>query len=313
MRLRLLGYSPRLVQATQGQYAGADVCYAHFCHAAYLAGPWRASPVRGLRRLARELNHRFNALAESRAFHRARQIVVPSSGLARELRSQYPSVEARISVIANPVDADHFAHPMDFDRKAFRLRQNFEGEARLVSFVALGDFARKGLATVIDAIGKLSPRSRAKLGLFVVGGSSREIARYAAIAREAGVEARIRFVGMQADVRPYLWSADAFVFPSSYEIFPLVTLQAAAAGLPIIAPCGLYGVQEFLEDGKNGWCIERTTEGVQSILERLIMISNGELAEMSARARASVLQYRVPEFQRQWREMYYQMLTEQPA
>ena len=71
---RLRGGKAAQVQTTQGQYTGADIAYAHFCHGAYLAGPWKSSPVRGVRRLARRLNHGFNAFFEKRAFHRASRV-----------------------------------------------------------------------------------------------------------------------------------------------------------------------------------------------------------------------------------------------
>ena len=62
---------------------------------------------------------------------------------------------------------------------------------------------------------------------------------------------------MQSDVRPYLWSSDVFVFPSLYETFSLVTYEAAASGLPIVVS-QLYGVEDLLRDGDNGFLIETT-------------------------------------------------------
>ena len=48
--------------------------------------------------------------------------------------------------------------------------------------------------------------------------------------------------------------ADAFVLPSSYETFSLVTFEAAASGLPILAT-PVNGVRELIEDGRNGFLI----------------------------------------------------------
>ena len=73
---------------------------------------------------------------------------------------------------------------------------------------------------------------------------------------------RVKFVGMQSDVRPYLWSSDVFVFPSLYETFSLVTYEAAASGLPIVVS-QLYGVEDLLVDGDNGFLIETSVAGVR--------------------------------------------------
>ena len=60
--------------------------------------------------------------------------------------------------------------------------------------------------------------------LVVVGGYPDLVERYEAIAQRGGVADRVDFVGMQPDVRPFLWASDAFVFPSSYEAFAFVIL-----------------------------------------------------------------------------------------
>ena len=67
---RLRGRRADWVQSTQGQFAHADIVYAHFCHRAYLKGPWKTTPVRGLRRALRWCNHAFNAFFERRALAR---------------------------------------------------------------------------------------------------------------------------------------------------------------------------------------------------------------------------------------------------
>lgn len=61
----------------------------------------------------------------------------------------------------------------------------------------------------------------------------------------------IHFVGYQNDVRPYLFSADALVFPSYREGFPNVVMQAGAMGLASIVT-NINGCNEIIKDGENG-------------------------------------------------------------
>ena len=94
----------------------------------------------------------------------------------------------------------------------------------------------------------------------------------------------MKFVGMQGDVRPYLWSSDVFVFPSLYETFSLVTYEAAAAGLPIVVS-QLYGVEDLLVDGDNGFLIETSVAGVRQGLERFLGLGGPARYAMGQRAR----------------------------
>lgn len=300
---RLQGGRAALVQATQGQLAGADVVYAHFCHAAYLQGAWRSSTVSGPRRWARWLNHVWNAWFEARAMRRSAVVVVPSLGLQRELVAQYPELAERIVRIPNPVDTANFTRPREFDRATARHELGVDKDDLVLSFMALGDFARKGLGLLIEASGTLPADTRRRLKFVVIGGSPSEIADFKAAAERHGVAGHLVFVGMQSDVRPFLWLSDAFVFPSAYEIFSLAILQAAAAGLPVLVSARLYGAEEFVSDGENGWVVERDVQGVRAGLTRIVA-DRARLGEMADAAKQSVLQYSLGAFQSRWLALY---------
>jgi glycosyltransferase involved in cell wall biosynthesis len=96
-------------------------------------------------------------------------------------------------------------------------------------------------------------------------------------------------------------ASDAFVFPSAYEVFPLVCLQAAAAGLPLLVT-RLYGVEEFMRDGETGWVIERTVESIAAAIVQAAS-DRPRLRAMGLEARKQVEQYSETEFRRRWREL----------
>lgn len=300
---RLMGGTAAWVQTTQGQLPGADLVYAHFCHAAYLKGAWRSSTVTGPRRWARWLNHVWNAWYERRAMRLAQLVVVPSLGLERELRFEYPEVAARIVRIPNPVDIERFARPPAFDRIVARQNLGLGNDELVLAFMALGDFARKGLGLLIEALGGLPEAERRALTFVVIGGHSSEIASFKAEAARRGVAERLLFVGTQSDVRPFLWLSDAFAFPSAYEIFSLAILQAAAAGLPVLVSAGLYGTEEFVEDGENGWVAERDVAGVRGGLLRMLA-DRPRMTEMGSASARSVTQYSRGAFEDRWHALY---------
>ena len=62
----------------------------------------------------------------------------------------------------------------------------------------------------------------------MVGGEPGLVASYRTMAERLGVAEKVAFVGRTDDVRPFLWSADAFISPSHYEAFSAALLEASA-------------------------------------------------------------------------------------
>ncbi len=299
---RWLGGHADVVQATQGQLVGAKVAYAHFCHRAYWQTMRHTPGPRDLRWGMRWLTHAFNAWREAKAFRQADAVVVPSLGLARELADQYGLGQDKVKVLANPVAIQEFKRPESFDRTAWRAKWGWHEGHLILSFMALGDFDRKGLGLLIRALSQTSANTQARIRLLVIGGQEQEIKEYRQLAHAHGVASLLHFAGMQQDVKPFLWSSDVFAFPSAYEIFSLAILQAAAAGLPVLVSQGLYGAEEFVIHQDNGWVIPRRHEELVSWFEQLPEQAL-TIPQMGAHAQASVQRYSQTEFGNQWRHL----------
>jgi glycosyltransferase involved in cell wall biosynthesis len=214
-------------------------------------------------------------------------------------------------VLPNPIRLDRLKMAPDFDRRAFRHNLGIEDQDLVGLFVALGQFERKGLPLVMQA---LSAPGMERFKLLVVGGEPDLIAPYKERAAKLQIGNRVIFAGMQSNVSPYFWSADAFVFPSLYEGFPLVTLEAAASGLPIVVS-HLYGVEDMLVDGDSGIIVETSVNGVRQGLERFQNMSPSQRQAMGQRARAAVSVYSEEHFVDAWRAYYHKMVPAelQPA
>lgn len=290
-----------LIQTTQGQYPESDIVYPHFCHKAYLADHWKENLVSGPLRYLRQLNHWYNARMEAKAFRNAKFIVVPSEGLRKELSSFYPDIKAEIRVIPNPIDTVKFARPIDFDRAKARHALGISTQAIVVAFVALGNFSRKGLPVLLESFVHLKIKD-IPVYLLVIGGSSGEVRRYRKMSIDMGIEDKIKFVGFKLDIRPYLFLSDLFTLPSSYEIFPLVAIQAAASGLPLMVS-RLYGVDEYLENGRNGWLIARDSQAIAELIKRIVD-QQYDLPKMGKLALEAVAKYDHQIFKTTWLECY---------
>jgi glycosyltransferase involved in cell wall biosynthesis len=295
---------PALVIGTQGEFINCNVSYSHFCHKSYLQQQWKLDSSRGLRRFVRLLNHQFGAVMEAQAFQRTRAIVVPSQGLASDLQETYSHlIQGKVYQIPNPVNIKDFHCPPNFQLALIRQDAGFAINDLVMVFVALGDFGRKGLDLVLEGMSSLKS---SRLKLIVVGGTKSEIGEYELRRDALGLKPSITFVGFQKDVRPYLWTSDVFVFPSAYEVFPLAVLKAAAAGLPIIST-SVHGVREFLQNGVNGWVVERSAQSLSEVL-RQIEQEPQQLVKKGANAQSLVAQYDTPSFIESWKFVIQSLL-----
>jgi glycosyltransferase involved in cell wall biosynthesis len=290
-----------LVQTVESKLAFGDLAYSHFCHRAFLRGPGSPEPRAGLRSLLRWLDHRLHALVEPLVYRRVRSVVVPSAGLARELVAEFPRLEGRVTVIANPVDLSPDPRGDD-GRRAVRARLGISDEHVVFVFVALGHFERKGLPLLLEALREpLQDDDRARV--LVVGGPPDLVRDYRGKADGMGVGDRVQFVGMQPDVRPFLAASDVFVLPSAYETFSLVALEAAAAGLPLLVT-RLHGVEDYVHDGRNGFVVDRAPAALAEGIAKFLTMTPGERQTLGEAARQEASRYGVPAFLDGWRAAY---------
>jgi len=73
--------------------------------------------------------------------------------------------------------------------------------------------------------------------------------------KKLGLENRVMLAGYVPDAHQYLKAFDLFVLPSHKEGFPYVLLEAAAAGVPIVAT-RVGGIPEIVQDGVTGYLAE---------------------------------------------------------
>jgi glycosyltransferase involved in cell wall biosynthesis len=293
------------VQFIESNLCFGKISYPHFCHRAFLQRHWNATSAKGLRGVFRWLDHWLHAKFEPIAFRRATWIVAPSQGLARELATTYPQIAPKLRVIANPVDLQAFDAPQDFDRESVRKKWGIAPSEVAIAFVALAHYERKGLPLLLQALADVGNPA---LKLLVIGGPATAVADYRVRADRIGLNGNVSFFETQRDIRTHLWASDALVLPSHYEVFPLVALEGAAAGLPLlVAP--LNGVEEFISDPENGFLMHRTVPGVAHCLARFARLAPEVRREMGNRARAAVQQYGNAQFAAAWSQLYQEVAS----
>ena len=287
-------------QMVESNLIFGDVSYSQFCHRKFLRDYRTQIAGSGLAYRLRLLDHWLHARTERLVYGNVKRIVVASEGLKRELSAEYPRMAEKITVIANPVDIERMRRPADFDPAAFRASHGFQADDVILIFVALGHYERKGLPQLLDAMVKCS---NPRLKLMVVGGMGNLVDRYRGIARSKGLGERVQFAGMQTDIRPFLWSADAFALPSFYEVFPLVALEAAASGLPLIVT-PINGIEEFVVHGYNGVVVQTNVDSIRAGLDQFLAMDEAARRRLGENAAISVRKYSVGAFVESWRAFY---------
>jgi glycosyltransferase involved in cell wall biosynthesis len=82
-------------------------------------------------------------------------------------------------------------------------------------------------------------------------------------ARSAGVLDRIEFLGERSNTQDILAKADIFVLSSLWEAFPISTLEAMRAGLPVIVS-DVGGAAESVIDGTTGFIVPRSRDDLMA-------------------------------------------------
>lgn len=172
-----------------------------------------------------------------------RKIVAVSNQVKKEIVSNYSVPKEDIVVIYNGVDTETF-NPGNRERyfNEVRKRFNIKLNENVLLFLGTG-FERKGLSFLINALAILKddyPDTR----LLVVG-KDNNIQRYISLSKELCLSDKVIFTGPQSDVRIFYAAADIFVFPTLYEPFGNVCLEAMASGLPLITS-RVNGVAEIM-------------------------------------------------------------------
>ncbi len=287
-----------IVQATGAIVLGrVDVIAVHYCHQVATPTPSRSTwPFRAHAKLAGALKR----IGERACFRRneTATFVCVSDGLAAEIREHYPALAERVRTIHNGIDTERFA-PGAHAERARELRAALQiPRGRLVAAFVASEWERKGLESLIRA---LAPAPGWEL--VVAGGGDER--RYRELAEALDVGERVHWLGVTREVEVVYGLADAFVLPTGYESFSLVSYEAAASGLPILATA-VNGVRELIADGENGFLIDRDPRAIARRLDQLaadpaLRRRLGEAARRSALAFGS--QRMVTEYLRELYEL----------
>ena len=231
------------IRHTQGYCGGRpNVVTAHICLAAY---------VNSLRDISMRSRTSLGlmAAAEKRFYRRYEgHVIAISQKVGRELQELY-EMRGPISVIPHGVDAGRFRGKGEDSGAAVRRELGIEKDSTLALYV--GDLTKSH--THLKALSAAAPEVA-----FVIVTSSKQ---YHWTGRN------VHIVPASTTLERYYAAADAFLFPTTYDAFGMVLLEAMASGVPVFTS-DRAGAAELISSGTDGFVFS-LDDWTEATLERL--------------------------------------------
>jgi glycosyltransferase involved in cell wall biosynthesis len=210
---------------------------------------------------------------EKRCLETADRIVATSPQERDHLRSLV-SPHGNIDIIPCGTDIHRFGH---ITRQMARQHLGIPQDARVVFYVGRFD-PRKGIETLVRAVGQSHLRHDDRLRLIIGGGSrpghsdGQERDRIERMVRDLQIDHQTYFPGriLDEDLPMYYAAADVCVVPSHYEPFGLVAIEAMASGTPVIAS-DVGGLQFTVVSGETGLLVPLKDDmGFADAIDRIV-------------------------------------------
>lgn len=274
------------------------------CHIEWLRQRWMRTGIFGRMSILCNPYHWLILGLERSIFrkHRYRKIIAISELVKGNIIEHYHVPEEDIVVIYNGVDLERF-HPANRERfrNEVRMQYDIPETARVFLFVGSG-FERKGVRYLIEAAELLD----SPVTLLIVGKGPDD--KYRDIIKKQ----RVIFCGPQRQIERYYAAADAFVFPTLYEPFGNVHLEALASGLPVITTRN-SGASEIIGEGESGFVVPEPEDSAAIADSMRKLLDDALLRTMGSEARKTAEKFTMTRFVREIMRLYSDIMEEKTA
>ena len=175
--------------------------------------------------------------------YEAWKVIVCSLYMHRELKGFFQLPDDKIRIIPNGVSIEEYENDSDSVLRG-------KGKEKYIFFI--GRLVReKGVQVLVEAAPKII--SRFPEARFIIAGTGPYEEHLRTMVRERGLGHRFYFAGYIDDKTRDRWmgQSSAAVFPSLYEPFGIVALEAMIAKTPVVVS-DTGGLSEIIEHGQDG-------------------------------------------------------------
>jgi len=274
-----LGLIGRLRRVIAGQ--GPDIVHLHSRRGADVLGGIAARLTDVPCVLSRRVDNPESRLWAAIKYRLFDHVITISEGIREVLLAEGLAAE-KVTCVRSALDPRPWQQPCD--RAAFRREFDLPADAPAVGMVAQF-IPRKGHRHLLAALPEvLRDQPALQVLLFGQGPLVSEIETAIAV---QGLAAHVRLAGFRPDLARWLGCLDLVVHPAEMEGLGVSLLQAAAAGVPIIATRA-GGMPEIVEDGHNGLLIEPGDVAELAGAMRRLLGDRALRCEMGRRGRTRV-------------------------
>jgi glycosyltransferase involved in cell wall biosynthesis len=190
-------------------------------------------------------------------------IVIPSESMKEILIRDY-GLQDSYTVIPTGMDLTPYTKA---DGNELRARLGWQNDKVLISIGRLAQ--EKNWPTLLEAVKKVV-RKHPDLRVVIIGDGV-EKNNLLALTNELGIAERVTFTGELpfSEVPAYLKAADLFAFASITETQGLVTMEAMAAGLPVVA-VDASGTSDIVDEGKQGFLVPNDPAAMAKSIDKLL-------------------------------------------
>jgi glycosyltransferase involved in cell wall biosynthesis len=210
--------------------SSAFLCSVHGIYRRRWFGPWTAPLMR-------------------QAYRETERVIAISSAVKNWLSQDFGVPDGKVTVIHYGIEPERFAYP----------KTGLSGTWELIGQKIIGSIGRlevgKGFDCLIRAMSLVQRHVPRALLLIAGYDSSGYRQTLQALIGKLGLNERVRLIGFQSDIPPFLYALDVFAFASRSEGFGQVITEAMAAGKPVVAS-RLAPLTEIVVNGGTGLLVD---------------------------------------------------------
>jgi len=233
---------------------------------------------------------------------KCQHIIIPSESIKEILIREY-GLEDRYAVIPTGTDLKPF---LKADGNALRQSQGWQDDKVIISIGRLAP--EKNWETLVRAAAQIYAQHPDMRLVLIGDGTDKQTLEL--LAAELGIAERVTFAGQLPfdEVPAYLKAADIFSFASVTETQGLVTIEAMAAGLPVVAVDG-SGTHDIVNHRKEGLLVENDPRALASAINQLLS-DPGQIKPFSANALKKAKMFDLNRLGKQMIKVYEQAIQD---
>jgi glycosyltransferase involved in cell wall biosynthesis len=227
-------------------------------------------------------------------YGRADKIIAVSGGVKKTLINAFRIKKEKIQVIHDPCDINKIE---ELSREQVD-HPWFNAEVPII--ITVGRLVKpKGQWHLIQAFAKIRSEMHCRLVILGEGELRNQLEQ---LSKDLGIDNDVGFLRWQENPYKYMARSTVFAFPSIWEGFGIVLVEAMACGIPVVSFDCESGPSEILKSGEYGLLVPVGDEGSLAKVIVSLLRDNNLRERFAQKARERVQEFTVEDIAREYRK-----------